>query len=153
MHPNCELTTSALARPQVQRKLPWFLQSAPSMACAKGGAGAYTDAIQVDPADDTGVAGLSRGVVAASSFRTSYVPLSSQDDFISALRVCCFLDCLRVERSFCCIDVGETLHCDCIKRHSDGCTLGAHTGNPCQLLCNCDALWVSHISEHPRHMN
>lgn len=98
----------------MQRKLPWFLQSAPSMACAKGGAGAYTDAIQVDPADDTGVAGLSRGVVAASSFRTSYVPLSSQDDFISALRVCCF-DCLRVERSFCCVNVCETLHCDCIR--------------------------------------
>jgi Niemann-Pick C1 protein len=32
---------------QVQQKLPWFLESVPSMACAKGGAGAYTDAIQV----------------------------------------------------------------------------------------------------------
>jgi Niemann-Pick C1 protein len=70
---------------QVQQKLPWFLESQPSMACAKGGAGAYTDAIQADAHDETGIAGLSDGVVAASSFRTAYVPLSSQDDFISGL--------------------------------------------------------------------
>ncbi|EFN58463.1 hypothetical protein CHLNCDRAFT_6284, partial [Chlorella variabilis] len=31
---------------QFQDKLPWFLDSLPSAACAKGGAGAYTDAIQ-----------------------------------------------------------------------------------------------------------
>lgn len=75
------------AAAQVQKKLPWFLESVPSMACAKGGAGAYTDAIRTDASDGTGVAGLSRGVVAASSFRTSYVPLSTQDDFISSLAV------------------------------------------------------------------
>lgn len=124
----------------MQQKLQWFLESQPSMACAKGGAGAYTDAIQVrawglgtlsqsaavyrgraarwwsaplhpywhltatvqpcwcrrshraghpqaDAHDETGIAGLSDGVVAASSFRTAYVPLSSQDDFISGLTV------------------------------------------------------------------
>lgn len=38
LHPACQ---------QVQQKLPWFLESQPSMACAKGGAGAYTDAIEV----------------------------------------------------------------------------------------------------------
>ena len=42
---------------------------------------------QADAHDETGVAGLSDGVVAASSFRTAYVPLSSQDDFISGLTV------------------------------------------------------------------
>ncbi len=57
------------------------------MACAKGGAGAYTDAIQAEKHDPTGVAGLSRGVVAASSFRTAYVPLSTQADFIGGLQV------------------------------------------------------------------
>ena len=31
----------------LQAKLPWFLQAQPSAACAKGGAGAYNDAIQV----------------------------------------------------------------------------------------------------------
>ena len=32
---------------QFRSKLPWFLASLPSQACAKGGAGAYTDSIQV----------------------------------------------------------------------------------------------------------
>ena len=72
----------------MQDKLPWFLASQPSAACAKGGAGAYSDAIQRDASDPTGVAGLgSRGVVAASSFRASYVVLSRQSDFIGALQV------------------------------------------------------------------
>lgn len=71
---------------QFQDKLPWFLDSLPSAACAKGGAGAYTDAIQMDAGDPTGVAGLgSEGVVAASSFRANYVTLSRQADFIAAL--------------------------------------------------------------------
>ncbi|PRW56197.1 Niemann-Pick C1 [Chlorella sorokiniana] len=72
---------------EFQDKLPWFLASQPSAACAKGGAGAYSDAIQRNASDPTGVAGLgSRGVVAASSFRASYVVLSRQSDFIGALR-------------------------------------------------------------------
>ncbi len=72
---------------QVQRKLPWFLASAPSQACAKGGAGAYTDLIQMDAGDPTGVAGLSAGRIKASALRTAYVPLSSQAEFIQSLRV------------------------------------------------------------------
>lgn len=71
---------------QFQEKLPWFMDALPSEACAKGGAGAYSDAVQRDPATGA-VAGLDRGVVAASAFRTSYVVLSSQADFIGALRV------------------------------------------------------------------
>eukprot|EP00887_Chlorella_sp_A99_P002624 scaffold6.g2624.t1 len=67
--------------------LPWFLESLPSKACAKGGAGAYSDAVQRDAGDSTGVAGLgARGVVSASSFRTNYVVLSKQADFIGALQ-------------------------------------------------------------------
>lgn len=74
--------------PLPQDKLPWFLASQPSAACAKGGAGAYSDAIQRNASDPTGVAGLGeRGVVAASSFRASYVVLARQSDFIAALRV------------------------------------------------------------------
>lgn len=74
--------------PPYQDKLPWFLASQPSAACAKGGAGAYSDAIQRNASDPTGVAGLgSQGVVAASSFRASYVVLSRQADFIGALKV------------------------------------------------------------------
>ena len=39
---------SRLLLPYVlQAKLPWFLQAQPSAACAKGGAGAYNDAVQV----------------------------------------------------------------------------------------------------------
>jgi hypothetical protein len=48
---------------------------------------------QADAHDETGIAGLSDGVVAASSFRTAYVPLSSQDDFISGLTVHTTLFC------------------------------------------------------------
>eukprot|EP00884_Botryococcus_braunii_P021148 jgi/Botrbrau1/7717/Bobra.0159s0149.1 len=57
----------------------------PSMECVKGGAGAYTDAIQSSAQDVSGVAGLDSGLVAASSFRTSYSPLSQQADFINAM--------------------------------------------------------------------
>ncbi|KAL4425013.1 hypothetical protein ABPG77_002898 [Micractinium sp. CCAP 211/92] len=72
---------------QFQEKLPWFLDSLPSAACAKGGAGAYSDAIQFNASDPTGVAGLGEaGLVAASSFRSNYVVLSRQADFIAALQ-------------------------------------------------------------------
>lgn len=40
---------------------------------------------QMDPRDPTGIAGLSGQVVTASSFRTNYVPLATQADFIAAL--------------------------------------------------------------------
>ncbi|KAF8057679.1 NPC1 [Scenedesmus sp. PABB004] len=69
----------------VARLLPWFLEAVPSMGCAKGGAGAYNSALQRDAADPTGVAGLSGGVITASSFRTYHTPLNKQHDFIAAL--------------------------------------------------------------------
>ena len=72
---------------QVRARLPWFLDALPSEQCAKGGAGGYTDALQRDAGDPSGVAGLSRGAVAASAFRTSYVPLGAQADFIGGMRV------------------------------------------------------------------
>jgi hypothetical protein len=37
------------------RYLPWFLESTPSEACAKGGAGAYNTALKKDSKDPTGV--------------------------------------------------------------------------------------------------
>lgn len=43
--PHC--SAPARLRLPPQEKLPWFLDSLPSAACAKGGAGAYSDAIQV----------------------------------------------------------------------------------------------------------
>ena len=75
---------------QVKAKLPWFLEAVPSAGCAKGGVGAYSSSLQRDPQDLSGVAGLHHGVVAASSFRTQYVPLSRQQDFIDALQVSIF---------------------------------------------------------------
>eukprot|EP00882_Tetradesmus_deserticola_P005279 GHRQ01005557.1.p1 GENE.GHRQ01005557.1~~GHRQ01005557.1.p1 ORF type:complete len:730 (+),score=321.05 GHRQ01005557.1:708-2897(+) len=66
--------------------LPWFLEAVPSEGCAKGGAGAYNNAIQKDATDPTGIAGLSSGVIAASAFRTYHTPLNSQPDFINALK-------------------------------------------------------------------
>ena len=71
----------------MKAKLPWFLEAVPSAGCAKGGIGAFSDALERDPQDLSGVAGLHQGVVAASSFRTQYVPLSKQQDFIDALQV------------------------------------------------------------------
>lgn len=38
----------------VCRFLPWFLDAVPSEGCAKGGAGAYNNAIQKDASDATG---------------------------------------------------------------------------------------------------
>ncbi|KAI3436838.1 hypothetical protein D9Q98_006248 [Chlorella vulgaris] len=77
------------ARPdltQFQNKLPWFLAALPSAACAKGGAGAYAGTLQLNASDPTGVAGLgASGLVAASHFRSNYVTLSRQSDFIHAL--------------------------------------------------------------------
>ena len=71
----------------MRARLPWFLDALPSEQCAKGGAGGYTDALQRDMRDASGVAGLARGTVAASAFRTSYVPLGAQADFIGGMRV------------------------------------------------------------------
>eukprot|EP00878_Enallax_costatus_P015127 GHUV01015839.1.p1 GENE.GHUV01015839.1~~GHUV01015839.1.p1 ORF type:complete len:1041 (+),score=174.75 GHUV01015839.1:474-3596(+) len=70
---------------QVARFLPWFLDAVPSEGCAKGGAGAYNNAIQKDTSDPTGIAGLSGGVITASAFRTYHTPLNHQHDFIAAL--------------------------------------------------------------------
>ena len=74
---------------QVQEKLPWFLRAVPSAECAKGGVGGYNNALQLDSTDPTGIAGLSQGRVAASSFRTYYTPLNTQQDFIDAYQVRC----------------------------------------------------------------
>ena len=71
----------------MQEKLPWFLEAVPSAECAKGGVGGYNNALQLDSADATGIAGLSQGHVAASSFRTYYTPLNTQQDFINAYQV------------------------------------------------------------------
>lgn len=72
---------------QVRARLPWFLEALPSEQCAKGGAGGYSDALQRDAAEPTGIAGLGAGAVAASAFRISYVPLGTQADFIEGMRV------------------------------------------------------------------
>ena len=67
--------------------MPWFLDTRPSAACAKGGKGAYSDSIQTIPGQPEQAVGLSEGLVAASAFRSNYVPLSTQADFIAGLRV------------------------------------------------------------------
>lgn len=40
---------------QVKKRLPWFLKALPSEDCAKGGAGAYTDALQRSSKESTGI--------------------------------------------------------------------------------------------------
>jgi len=82
-----------------QRFLPWFLQAKPSAGCAKGGQGAYSDALARSHApkqqrtaqlavqeEEMGIAGLDRGIVEASAFRTFNSPLNQQHEFIDALR-------------------------------------------------------------------
>lgn len=71
----------------MQEKLPRFLRAVPSAECAKGGVGGYNNALQLDASDPTGIAGLSAGQVVASSFRTYYVPLNTQQNFIDAYQV------------------------------------------------------------------
>jgi Niemann-Pick C1 protein len=39
----------------VKQRLPWFLDALPSEDCAKGGAGAYTDALQRSTKESTGI--------------------------------------------------------------------------------------------------
>lgn len=72
---------------QVQDRLIWFMRAVPSAECAKGGVGGYNTALQLDAADPTGIAGLKNGYVTASSFRTYYTPLNTQQDFIDAYQV------------------------------------------------------------------
>lgn len=81
-----EMEGARPSTPAVQRLLGWFLTALPSEHCAKGGAGAYSTAIQRNTSEPSDVAGLSVGRVAASHFRAYYAPLNSQQDFISALR-------------------------------------------------------------------
>lgn len=40
---------------QVKERLPWFLKALPSEDCAKGGAGAYTDALQQSSKESSGI--------------------------------------------------------------------------------------------------
>lgn len=40
---------------QVRQRLPWFLDALPSEDCAKGGAGAYTDALQRSTKESSGI--------------------------------------------------------------------------------------------------
>jgi Niemann-Pick C1 protein len=42
---------------QVKHYLPWFLKALPSEGCAKGGAGAYNNALQPSASDPTGGSG------------------------------------------------------------------------------------------------
>jgi Niemann-Pick C1 protein len=39
----------------VRERLPWFLDALPSEDCAKGGAGAYTDALQRSSKEPSGI--------------------------------------------------------------------------------------------------
>ena len=41
--------------PQTRQHLPWFLDALPSEDCAKGGAGAYTDALQRSTKESSGI--------------------------------------------------------------------------------------------------
>ena len=40
---------------QTRQRLPWFLDALPSEDCAKGGAGAYTDALQRSAKESSGI--------------------------------------------------------------------------------------------------
>ena len=40
---------------QTRQHLPWFLDALPSEDCAKGGAGAYTDALQRSAKESSGI--------------------------------------------------------------------------------------------------
>ena len=40
---------------QVKQRLPWFLDALPSEDCAKGGAGAYSDALQRSAKESSGI--------------------------------------------------------------------------------------------------
>lgn len=64
--------------------LPGFLQAKPSKQCAKGGLGVYNSLFEVDQSSGLPV-GLSNAAV-TSAFRALSSPLSTQNDFISALR-------------------------------------------------------------------
>lgn len=83
--PSPEVGQFNLTVKDFKKYLPRFLEAKPSAECAKGGLGAYNDALQSDPSDPTGVDGLSTGLITSSSFTAYYLPLSSQQDFIHAL--------------------------------------------------------------------
>lgn len=70
---------------QAQFFIPFFMDSTPSEACARGGKGAYDASLQHGGTDGLLVSGLDDGVITASSFRAYYQPLLSQSDFVGAL--------------------------------------------------------------------
>lgn len=69
---------------QTQAVLPWFFSTAPSEGCAKGGAGAYGDSVQMVEETTFIPKGLTNGYLSAVSFRTLNTALRSQSDFIEA---------------------------------------------------------------------
>ena len=52
---------------QTRQHLPWFLDALPSEDCAKGGAGAYTDALQRSAKESSGIKVGPAAVTPASS--------------------------------------------------------------------------------------
>ena len=67
-----------------QHYLPWFLDTAPSARCAKGGLGVYSEYIQRN-ASTGEIAGLAEGRL-TGAFRSFSAPLAQQRDFIRALQ-------------------------------------------------------------------
>lgn len=68
------------------RYLPWFLDAVPSEGCAKGGAGAYNNAIQKDPTDPTGMLPMITDMLFAVAAYWSFLLHCVQ---ISDVMLCC----------------------------------------------------------------
>jgi hypothetical protein len=66
----------SLCTDKLCRFLPWFLEAIPSEGCAKGGAGAYNNAIQKDAADPTGARHQRWNVVCKVSASLQHLQLS-----------------------------------------------------------------------------
>jgi Niemann-Pick C1 protein len=72
--------------PQFNKTLPWFMEAIPGKICAKAGRGAYNTELKQSTEDPTGYDGVSKGMVKAARYRGYHTPLSTQQDFIGALR-------------------------------------------------------------------
>ena len=71
---------------QINKTIPWFMEAIPSKECAKAGRGAYNTELERSSSDPTGYKGVSKGLVAAARYRGYHTPLSTQNDFITALK-------------------------------------------------------------------